>query len=120
MVKEEFLCSLCGKPFKDYRSNHRKFCGIKCSHKHQSNVRSAGEEHRAIRKIWNDMRRYAHTQIGGFDLCDVDMAWDYSFSLFYQWAVRSGYTAGAKFSRKDKSIGYIPSNCHFIKGVVPS
>jgi len=115
MVKEDFRCSLCGAPFKDYRSNHRKFCGLKCSHKHQSNVRSAGEEYRALRKIWGDMKRYAAKEIApGVATAEVDVGWQASFFIFQRWASAAGYSPGQRFARIDKSKGYKPSNCHFI------
>ena len=115
MIREHHVCVQCGKVFLEYKSNHRKFCSSKCVHASRR-VTMTTPEYRALRKIWGDMKRYASKEIApGTVNCTVDLGWQASFFIFQTWAQVVGYKIGLRFARIDKTKGYEPSNCHFIK-----
>lgn len=119
MIKESHICPRCGKEFFDYKSNNRKLCSLRCAHAASGDKKVTTEDYRKLRRIWGDMKRNAAKEIApGVPIAEVDLGWKASFFIFQSWAVASGYVAGQRFARRDKTKGYEPSNCHFIKEAI--
>jgi len=53
-------------------------------------------------------RRYGQR---GIKICDE---WKDDFTIFKDWALRSGYQGNLTIDRKDNDKGYYPSNCQWL------
>lgn len=70
--------------------------------------------------VWAQMRdrcfnpknkQYKNYGGRGIFVCDE---WDRSYLSFREWAHGNGYRQGLTIDRKNKQVGYIPSNCEWI------
>lgn len=77
------------------------------------------KERKRIYNVWKkiksrcyDCRDKYYLSYGGsgIAMCEEWMV----FENFYQWCISNGCKKGLYIDRKDNSIGYNPSNCHFV------
>jgi hypothetical protein len=114
----------CGKKTKKYMSNllngKSKSCG--CLRKEVMSKRFIKNKHglcgHPLYRIWE----YTNTKCNNrndktfkyFGQKGVTTEWK-EFLVFYDWSIKNGWEHGLKLVRKDKRLGYNPSNCVWSK-----
>lgn len=111
------VCETCGKEFRSYPSNERRFCAMECVPR--GRPLSHGGSYTRLYQTWLGMKSrcncptaVAYDYYGGRGI-RVCGDWNASFSAFHDWAIASGYEETLEIDRIDVDGNYEPSNCRW-------
>lgn len=102
------------------RAGKIKSCGCLRNKQNKTVGITHGKRNTRIYTIWHSMKQrclnlnninYRHYGGRGIEICNE---WRDSFELFYDWAVKNGYSKNLTIDRIEVDRNYEPSNCRFI------
>lgn len=111
-------CHKCGAIFSAPPSARRVFCSRACAYANGWREKKTPAWSR-LRTIWRGMKwrcekpgcvAFSYYGGRGIRMCQE---WSEDFTVFYHWAISSGYTADLEIDRIDVDGNYEPSNCRW-------